>query len=60
MRLFQESSLSISLGYNREKADIGVLLCLEDVTKPMRTEAASTGFYDKRMLTFSNSGRLQT
>jgi site-specific DNA-methyltransferase (adenine-specific) len=30
---------------DREKADIGVLICLEDVTKPMRTEAASAGFY---------------
>ena len=30
---------------DREKADIGVLLCLEEVTKPMRTEAASAGFY---------------
>ena len=30
---------------DREKAEIGVLLCLEDVTKPMRTEAASAGFY---------------
>jgi site-specific DNA-methyltransferase (adenine-specific) len=30
---------------DREKAEIGVMLCLEDVTKPMRTEAASAGFY---------------
>src|SRR5206468_11208268 len=29
----------------REKAEIGVLLCLEDPTKPMRTEAAGAGFY---------------
>ncbi|MFZ0921431.1 MAG: DNA methyltransferase, partial [Candidatus Acidiferrales bacterium] len=29
----------------REKAEIGVLLTLEDATKPMRTEAASAGFY---------------
>jgi site-specific DNA-methyltransferase (adenine-specific) len=30
---------------DREKAEIGVLICLEDVTKAMRTEAASAGFY---------------
>ncbi len=29
----------------REKAEIGVLLALEDATKPMTTEAASAGFY---------------
>lgn len=29
----------------REKAEIGVLISLEDVTKPMTTEAASAGFY---------------
>ena len=29
----------------REKAEIGVLLTLEDATKPMRTEAAAAGFY---------------
>ena len=29
----------------REKAEIGVLLTLEDATKPMITEAASAGFY---------------
>jgi len=29
----------------REKAAIGVLLTLEEPTKPMRTEAASAGFY---------------
>lgn len=29
----------------REKAEIGVLLTLEEPTKPMRTEAASAGFY---------------
>jgi DNA modification methylase len=29
----------------REKATIGVLLTLEDATKPMTTEAASAGFY---------------
>ena len=29
----------------REKAQIGVLICMEDPTKPMRTEAASGGFY---------------
>ena len=30
----------------REKAEIGVLLTLEEPTKAMRTEAASAGFYD--------------
>jgi DNA modification methylase len=40
----------------REKADIGVLLCLEDVTKPMRTEAASAGFYKSP---WGNHPRLQ-
>jgi DNA modification methylase len=29
----------------REKAEIGVLLCMEDPTPPMRKEAASAGFY---------------
>lgn len=30
----------------REKAEIGVLLTLEEPTQPMRKEAASAGFYD--------------
>jgi DNA modification methylase len=30
----------------REKAEIGVLIALEEPTKQMRTEAASAGFYD--------------
>jgi DNA modification methylase len=30
---------------DREKAEIGVLLCMEDPTAPMRKEAASAGFY---------------
>jgi len=30
---------------DREKADIGVLLSFETPTKPMKTEAASAGFY---------------
>jgi len=30
----------------RERAEIGVLLCLEEPTKPMRTEAASAGFFE--------------
>jgi site-specific DNA-methyltransferase (adenine-specific) len=30
---------------DREKAEMGVLISMEDPTKPMRTEAASTGFY---------------
>lgn len=29
----------------REKAEIGVLITLEDATKPMRTEAAAAGIY---------------
>lgn len=33
---------------DREKAEIGVLLTLEDATRPMRTEAASAGFYKSR------------
>jgi DNA modification methylase len=41
---------------DREKAQIGVLLCLEDVTKPMRTEAASAGFYKSP---WGNHPRLQ-
>ena len=30
---------------NREKAEIGVLITLEDATKPMLVEAASADFY---------------
>jgi len=30
----------------REKADIGVFLTMEEPTKPMRAEAAEAGFYD--------------
>ncbi len=30
----------------REKAQMGVLLCMEDPTKAMRAEAASAGFYE--------------
>lgn len=30
---------------DREKAEIGVLLCMEEPTAPMRREAASAGFY---------------
>jgi adenine specific DNA methylase Mod len=30
----------------REKAEIGVLISFEEPTRPMRTEAASAGFYD--------------
>ena len=29
----------------REKGQIGVLICMEEPTKPMRTEAATAGFY---------------
>jgi hypothetical protein len=31
---------------DREKADIGLLITMEDPTAPMRREAASAGFYD--------------
>jgi hypothetical protein len=31
---------------DREKAQLGVLLSMEEPTKPMRTEAASAGFYE--------------
>ncbi len=30
---------------DREKAEIGVLICLQEPTLPMKTEAASAGFY---------------
>jgi len=30
---------------DREKAEIGVLLCMEEPTAPMRKEAANVGFY---------------
>jgi hypothetical protein len=30
---------------DREHAEIGVLLCMEEPTGPMRKEAASAGFY---------------
>lgn len=31
---------------DREKAEIGVLITMQDTTQPMRTEAASAGFYN--------------
>ena len=40
----------------REKAEIGVLIALQDATKPMRTEAASAGFYKSP---WGNHPRLQ-
>jgi len=40
----------------REKAEIGVLLTLEDATKPMTAEAASAGFYKSP---WGNHPRLQ-
>ncbi len=40
----------------REKAEIGVLITLEDATKPMRTEAAAAGFYKSP---WGNHPRLQ-
>ena len=30
----------------REKAEIGVLITMQEPTQPMRTEAAGSGFYD--------------
>ena len=30
---------------DREKAEIGVLLCMDEPTAPMRKEAANVGFY---------------
>ena len=30
---------------DRQKAEIGVLLCMEEPTTPMRKECASAGFY---------------
>jgi DNA modification methylase len=41
---------------DREKAEIGVLICLEEPTKPMKTEAASAGFYKTP---YGNHPRLQ-
>ena len=41
---------------DREKAEIGVLICLEEPTKPMRTEAAGAGFYKTP---YGNHPRLQ-
>ncbi len=32
---------------DREKAEIGVLITMQSPTKPMRTEAASAGFYER-------------
>jgi site-specific DNA-methyltransferase (adenine-specific) len=40
----------------REKAEIGVLICMEEPTKPMRTEAAGAGFYKTP---YGNHPRLQ-
>ena len=31
---------------DREKAEIGVLITMQEPTQPMRTEAASAGFYE--------------
>ncbi len=41
---------------DREKAEIGVLLCMEEPTKPMRAEAAGAGFYKTP---YGNHPRLQ-
>jgi DNA modification methylase len=40
----------------REKAEIGVLLCMEEPTRPMRVEAAGSGFYKTP---YGNHPRLQ-
>lgn len=41
---------------DREKAEIGVLICMEEPTKPMRIEAAGAGFYKTP---YGNHPRLQ-
>jgi site-specific DNA-methyltransferase (adenine-specific) len=41
---------------DREQAEIGVLICMEEPTKPMRTEAAGAGFYKTP---YGNHPRLQ-
>lgn len=32
-----------------EKAEIGILISMEDPTKPMQTEAVTAGFYESQM-----------
>jgi site-specific DNA-methyltransferase (adenine-specific) len=44
---------------DREKAEIGVLICLEEPTKAMRTEAASAGFYHSPVWKDQKYPRLQ-
>jgi DNA modification methylase len=46
----------LSAVVEREKAQIGVLLTLDEPTRPMRTEAASSGFYKS---SWGNYPRLQ-
>jgi DNA modification methylase len=41
---------------DREKAEIGVLLCMEEPTRPMRTEAVGAGFYKTP---YGNHAKLQ-
>lgn len=43
----------------RENAAIGVFICLEEPTAPMRAEAASAGFYDAQNLGNTKHPRLQ-
>jgi DNA modification methylase len=43
---------------DREKAELGALITMQEPTKPMRSEAASAGFYDSRW-TGSKHPRLQ-
>jgi hypothetical protein len=43
---------------DREKAELGTLITMQEPTKPMRAEAASAGFYESRW-TASKHPRLQ-
>lgn len=44
---------------DREKAAMGVLITMQEPTKPMRTEAASAGFYDSKWEAGVKHPRLQ-
>ena len=44
---------------DREKAAIGVLICIQDTTQPMRTEAASAGFYKSSSVVGAQFPKLQ-
>lgn len=43
--LLGESDMMAYLALDREHAEIGILLCMEEPTGPMRKEATSAGFY---------------